>query len=282
MPQSPNKVVITALVETLQRKVEPAKLYDALRKMNEDLNKTYDTLFFGPLPAVDGAALTATTADNLIGTIPRDVFPGYVAFNDVDNNFQLGQTIVSDDINCYLELGFGDLTSDPKVNPTSYFRLGASADEDFFITQNYSWDGSNFVRDNTSISGSIIQFSDGDINFQWLAPAEPPDYPAEHLVKTWDIHGRDIGHTSFDGTTRLGAIGLNIPDDLVYLGGSAGSMTDLYRGHVVIPQVDNVNLPAIDALAPHRLDGLIVIDKTNHVLCYYANALRYKLNGVAF
>jgi len=77
---SPNKVIINGLVETIKNKVEPAMLYDALQKMNNDLNKTYEALFEGPLPAVSGKNLDLTE-------LARSSLPPGIAFVDVANTF---------------------------------------------------------------------------------------------------------------------------------------------------------------------------------------------------
>ena len=133
---NPNKVVVDSLLTTFQRK-DP-RLYDALRKISDDLNLLFNTLIDGPLGAVNASALTNLTAENLIGLVPRDSFDtDFIAFTDIDNEFTIGQAVINDDP--YFLIGF---EVDELTPPTQYFRFNAFADGDFFI-------GHNFLPDST-------------------------------------------------------------------------------------------------------------------------------------
>lgn len=72
--ESPNKAVKKSLIETIQQK--DAKLYDALQRMNADLDKTYETLFGGPIDV-----------SNFDGVIDEVNLPANIAFQDRVNTF---------------------------------------------------------------------------------------------------------------------------------------------------------------------------------------------------
>lgn len=289
MPQSPNKATISSLIQTLQQKgwiekKEPAKLYDALLKMNEDLNKVYDTLFFGPLPPVNANALTHLNALNIDGIIPEANLPANIAFQDRENLFNDLNSFINED-EASIALGFGSLNSVDRSyidEPTSWFRMGSKSDGDFFISQNYNWDGASFTLDDVLISGSIIEFVDGAMVFSWLAPADAFSYPTTHLEETFTIHGKRIDCKDYLQDSDDLNILLVDQYDIIFLADEAGSYTDLFRGHLAIPNKADTKLPAIDGAFPNRLDGIICINKTNHNLVYYSAGARYKLNGTVF
>jgi len=283
MSQSPNKATISGLVQTIQQKSwiekkEPAKLYDALLKIHEDLSKAYDTLFFGPLPAVDGNALTNLNALNIDGIIPEVNLPANIAFQDRVNLFNdLNQFINEEEAS--LALGFGSLDSDRAYidEPTQWLRAGAESDGLFFISQNFIWDGSTFERDDIAVSGSIIKFEDGNINISSFLPADAVDYPDPYLAETWFFHGKDFGIRNYAQDDDLLLCIVN-ESDVLLLGESAGEFTDLWRGHVAIPGKIDTDLPP----AGNESNGIICIDRTNNRLIYYANDLRFRLSGVSF
>jgi len=285
MPQSPNKATIAGLVETLQRKVEPNKLYDAIKKMNDDLNKAYDALFFGPLPGVDGSALTNLTATNLTGIVPEENLPDNIAFQDRENLFDFLNTFINEDVES-IKIGFGSLDVDREYvdEPTSWFRFGSISDGQFFLSQNYSWDGSTYTRDNELISGSIIEFIEGEIFLNWLAPADAFSYPAVHLEETFSIQGKEIWCKDYEQDADNLNVVLIDQYDIIHLADEAGSYTDLFRGHLAIPDKTDTKLPAIDGAFPNRLDGIICINKTSTParLVYYSKGTRYYLAGTVF
>jgi len=283
MPGSPNKTIIGSLVETLKQKVEPAKLYDALIKMNQDLNKTYNTLFDGPLPIVDAHNLTNVDATHLINIIPEVNLPNNLAFQDRENVFDKINSFITEDSES-VKIGFGTYDDTDVQNrvfidePTSWFRLGPLNDGEFFLSQNYSWDGSNYTLDDILLSGTIIEFINGSIIFKHLFPAEGI-YTGPHLAQTFSIDGRVINYKNFAQDASLEIIGV-APTDVVYVGDQAGTFTDLYRGHFAIANVADTKLPAGSAIA----DGIIAINKTpaTATLVYFSKGLRYRLTGVAF
>src|SRR5438128_717609 len=84
----PNKSIIDSLTETIKQKVDPAKLYDILQKVNQNIGKIYDTLFIGPLPPVSGENLDLTE-------LPREELPAGIAFKDEANVFTQNQVITT-------------------------------------------------------------------------------------------------------------------------------------------------------------------------------------------
>jgi hypothetical protein len=282
MPQSPNKTTISGLVETLQKKVEPVKLYSALQKMNDDLNKTYDALFFGPLPAVDGNALTNLNSLNITGIIPEDNLPDNLAFQDRENIFDQTNFFVSEE-SAVIQIGFGtiDPEADPRAysdEPTSWFRIGPSADSEFFISQNFDWDGSDFTLDDDLLSGSIITFINGDIQIKKWLPADAVDYPDPYLADTWFFNGKEFGVKNYAQDDDVLFATVN-DSDVILLAESAGELTDDFRGHIAIPTKLDTDIPASGEA---RCNGIICLDKTNNRLIYYIGSARYRLSGVAF
>lgn len=284
MPQSPNKATITSLLQTLQNKTwieknEPSKLYDALVKMNDDLNKAYNALFFGPLPPVDGNALFNLNALNITGIIPEDNLPANIAFQDRFNLFNELNSFINEE-EASIAIGFGTIDADREYldEPSSWLRFGSEADGEFFISQNFNWNGTDFDRDDDLISGSIIKFVDGDINLSKWLPADAIDYPDPYLAECWFFKGKEFGIRNYAQDDDL-IFALIDSTDVILLGESAGSFVDDYRGYVAIPNKIDTALPIS---GQNEANGIIAIDKTNADLVYYTNGLRYRLNGVAF
>lgn len=282
---SPNKAVKSGLIETLQRKVEPAKLYDALKKMDDDINKTYEALFDGPLPAVDGFALTRLNPESLDGIILEVNLPNSIAFQDRDNIFSESNKFVVDDESAIM-IGLGEVTvttnSDGATSRsddvTSWFRASPKASGEFFISQNYNWTGTDYELDDALLSGSIIEFVDGDIQIKSFLPADGIDYTSPYLADTWFFNGKEFGVANYAQDDEILFAIVN-ESDVILLGESAGEFTDLWRGHIAIPAKSNADLPPS---AEPMCNGIICIDKTANDLIYYVNDLRYRLNGVAF
>jgi hypothetical protein len=284
--QSPNKSTISSLIQTLQQKSwiekkEPSKLYDALLKMNEDLNAAYNALFFGPLPAVDGNALTNLNALNITGIIPEDNLPANIAFQDRINLFSDLNEFVNEDEES-ISIGFGRLDSEGEYEnePTSWFRLGAELDGEFFISQNFDWDGSSFTRDDSLISGCIIKLADGDITLNKWLPADAFDYPDDYLAETFKFESKNISIRTYEQDEDMFIVFVDPHWDIILLGGSAGDFSDDWKGHIAIP--NKATVPVIDGGEPNRLDGVLVIDKTTETLCYYTQGARYAITGTPF
>lgn len=268
---SPNKAVKSGLIETLQRKVEPPKLYDALRKMDDDINKCYEALFDGPLPAVDGFNLTRLNALSLEGIVEEDNLPPNLAFQDRENfysdpNYFLNQSLFAT----------GDVdTSDDGVRSTDttrFLRLGGMNDGEFFLSADLGFD-SVFSLDDGAVSGFAATFIDGNVQFKkWLDDGSGPD-----AMDTWFFNGRELGIRNFAQDDDL-SLCLIDENDVLLLGEKASTFSDLWRGHIAIPNKIDTDLPA----AGTEPNGIIVIDKTNGKLCYYTNGSRYAITGTAF
>lgn len=291
--QSVNQATIASLVESLQKKVEPPKLYEALRRISLDLAQCYDALFFGPLPAVSGENLTDLNALELVGIVPEENLPANLAFQDRVNIFNETNDFVFDgDLNDKDELdsirvGFGvlddngdDTRTDTEIE--SWFRIGIIQDKEFFISQNFKRDETEYLRDDETLDGLILEFIDGELNFKWWAPADAFDYPDPYLADTWAIKGKGLWMTTYEQDDEMNIIYVDPHWDIIYLADSAGSFTDDWKGFLAIPNKQNVDLPVIDAAEPGRLDGIIAIDKTNNRLVYYTGGSRFRLAGVAF
>lgn len=263
-----NNLAIKSLTETLQREVKPEKIYDLIQRMNADLNAVYNAVFDGPLPAVDGFALTRLNAASLEGEIPESF---NIAYKDEINTFWFGQEIVQfDDEVPFWKLGFGDLLSDPVVDPTSYFRIGSITDGEFFISQNVFYDGAAFDRDDSGIGALKLDFLDGDLAFTWW------DSVLGDFRSTWSFSGRELFCGNFDDDDVISAI-LVDDDDVVRLGESAQTDTTSV-GWPAIPTKINTQLPAAAASS----DGVIGIDKTNNRFVFYHSGNRYYVTGTSF
>lgn len=287
MAQSINQPVISSLIESFQRKLEPAKVYDAVRRMNSDLDKAYNALFFGPLPAVDGNNLTNLNARNLTGFIKEENVPDNIAFQDRENLFSDLNTFVNEDESS-IALGFGTVTEADEFGqgreyenePTSFFHMGAIADGEFYLGQNYRYDGSDFERDNESLGGLILEFDDGQLEFKTLLPADAFDYPEPYLANTFRFEAKNLWIQNYEQDDTVNIIFVDPHWDIILLGGSAGDFADDWVGHIAIP--NKATPPVIDGGEPTRLDGVICIDKTTSRLCYYTNGGRFRITGAAF
>ena len=268
---SPNKLIIRTLVGTLQRKIDPEKLYDALDRMAKDLSSVYDVVFDGPLEAVDGFNLTRLNAAVLEGELP----PGMgVAYLDELNEFSRGQSIVWNDVEePFLEFGFGDQTQVPPVDPNSYFRILSVADDEFSITQNIFWDDNagNWERDDGALGALSLEFIDGDINFLWYDSVLPA------FRNTFNISGKVISAMDDADAVLLSIIELDA-FDVIRVGEDAAT-DNTPVGHFAIPAKASAQLPATGDI---NASGIIIIDKTNNRLCFYHGTVRYYVAGTLF
>lgn len=268
MPGSPNKTIVNALIGTFQREVKPDKLYDTLRKMSADLNKAYEALFDGPLPPVDGHALTNLNAANLTGEIPESFGIAYI--NKL-NIFSRGQKIIEDDeLEPFLLLGYGDLLVDPDITPLSYLRTGAIADGDFYISQNAKWGGIAFERDTATDGSLALELAGGVMNFVWY------DTVLAAYRKTFKFTGPEISCSNQADLASLSII-MRDANNVIRVGESAAIDTTPV-GHFGIPAKVALELPAAGAIA----DGVIIINKTTNRFCFYHSGLRYYVAGIAF
>lgn len=258
---SKNETVISSLIETLQREVKPEKLYDALRTMNVDLKKIYTALFDGPLPPVDGYDLLRLNAAVLNGPLPEEY---KLAYTDRANVFTRGQSIFhADELEPFLTFGFD--------GPDSFFRLGSIADGEFYLSQNFLWDGATWDRDDSGIGASLLQLIDGEIWYSYY------DTVLADLRVAFRFSGRQIIAYNFAQDNDVSIFYIT-DDDVVHLGGNAAGDGSPY-GWPAIPDYATGSLPASGDAA---CDGVIAIDKTTHKIVFYANGLRYGVVGTAF
>lgn len=261
---SQNKLIVQTLINTFQRELKPEKVYEATNKMSSDLNKVFDALFDGPLPAVDGFALIRLNAAVLEGEIPESF---NIAYTDINNVFDFGQTIIqNDDETPFLLLGFGNV-SDPTapIDPSSYLRLGSLTDGEFFLSQNMLWDGVAFDRDDNAIGALKLDFISGDLAFTWW------DDILGDFRSTWSFSGREIFSGNFADDDVL-SVALVDDNDVIRLGESAATDTTP-SGYIAIPAKDATQIP-LDGDADN--DGIICFDKTNKYIVAYISGRRYR------
>lgn len=273
--ESINKSIKKGLIETFQNK--DATLYEALSKINTDLDKVYETLFGGPLPAVDGSALLHINPVNIDspGDIPTLVKnQGQIAFLNLPNTFLFDQNITAAE-------GTWDSTN---------AHVGNAIGGDAYIGANLKWKGGAWGSDLGGVAmllymiGGTAQFYHWngaalvlryniDINgvHRYGVPLSVVNAVAGDLVLE---NQKDVRASNTLTTAAVSLIRLDA-NDLVVLGNDA---VNSGRGHVAIPWVAAANLPAAGAAK----DGIIVIDKTNHRLCFYETGARYYVAGTAF
>lgn len=280
---SPNKTVIGSLIATLQQKVEPNKLYDALSKIFADVNKIYDALFGGPLPAVDGSLLN-------LRNISKDNLPADIAYTDVSNEFTEAQTIAK--IRPTWEVVWKDVLAG--IMGTVKGRMEMTADGSTIFSNNMYWDGTTWLSDSGNGAGFYID-SNGNIYFKqqitginynsMLLDVTRALIMSPGIFTTGSLDGeiiiknnRNIKSNNFADTALLPLIGLDI-NNLVSLGSNpVGATTGV--GNVSIPRSLTADLP----LAGATRNGIILIDKSAAPprLCFYVNGLRYYVAGTAF
>lgn len=266
---SQNNLIIKSLTETLQRGIDPAKVYDLVTRMNADLNTAYNTVIDGPLPAIDGFLLTRLNAASLEGEIPRSF---NIAYTDENNQFWFGQRITQFDEEVpFWTFGFGDLLSDPVVDPTSFFRIGSIADGKFWLSQNILWDGAAWDRDDAALGALKLDLIDGQLSFDWW------DSVLADFRNTWLWDGREQLCANFADSSYLSFVTLDA-NDVIHLGETAATDTTP-AGHIAIPAKISTEIP-LSGDADN--DGIIIIDKTLNYFVWYANGLRYRVAGIAY
>lgn len=260
-----NKTMVYSLISANKQKVEPHILYETLRKMEDDLVLVYSTVLEGPLAAVDGFALFNLNAANLTGIVPRDSMPPEVAFEDEANFFTEIQSIVADDENAFLQIGFGDLVSDPEVPAEAYIRIGALSATRGYISHNLIWDGAAFIEDHDD-AGFLIDLNDGVLVFH--------HYDGTDLLETFSFDAYDLScrNQGEDATYRFVSLDANN----VFLLGEDAAVDNSPDGYIGIPVKADTELPTPGAAA----DGIIVIDSVNNTLVYYVGGASFVLTGV--
>lgn len=280
MPGSPNKLSIDTLLQTVQRK-DP-KLYDALLKMAADLNKTYSALFDGPLPAVDGEFLDLTL-------MPESSLPATVAFTDVSNIFiedqQVQKTFPS-----YDTRWFDDTQQLPG---TIVGRFTHTDDGSILVSGNLSFDGTDWNTDDGN-DGAGLEFIGATIDFiqnilginyypfkvdvdQIIRLGNPTFWTDSDPDELVIMNDKEIRATDSTETKTL-PIAVLSANDLVVLGSTPVGSTS-GEGNISIPRCVNADLP----VAGGTRNGIIIIDTTNHRICYYVNGNRYFMTtGTSF
>lgn len=280
MGQSINKTVISTLIETLQRKVEPAKLYDALRRIADDLAKTYDALFFGPLPAVSGKNLDLTE-------VPLDKYN-----EDLFTPFQEDQLIEGQNKSWLVQW------VQPGVDSSgSFARMTQTADGTAIFSLNLNEDDGNWDTDNSK-DGAALQMDDaGNVSIiQSILDVIYEDFQmgkdrilrlfldATDEVALTDAVAGDIVIPNLSKLRAIDSTGLKTyqllqfdGNNLLELGSNpVGAATG--EGNISISRAVTADLPTAGATR----NGIIILDKTANRLCYYVNGNRYYLAGIAF
>lgn len=255
---SRNKPIIDSLTQTVQQK-DP-KLYSLLQKIEADLDEAYTALFTGPLPAVSGFELTSIDADVIEGIVARANLPEEIAYEDEENTFT-EDILLHKVLDPYLRFKFD--------TGNQFFHLGAAANADYIIGQNAKKVVGAWAVDDAAVNGCAIEFLGGDIYFLHYTPAlGTPRFQFKWTGK--DLSFRNAAFTAFRSIINVDA------NNIIQLGKDFQTSGE---GHIAIPDTTSANLPASGVAA---LNGLIVIDTTNHRLCFYEGGLRYYVNGTAF
>lgn len=276
MPGSPNKTMISTLVETFKQKVDPAKLYDTLRKISDDLDKSYSALFDGPLPAVSGKNLDLTE-------VPHEKFPSSVAFEDEENIFTENQLVDGEGLSWLTRWHLEDGTISD-----SFGRMKEIGNGKTLFSSGLDWDGANFSIDDVDGAGILIGDTPGRIDFVKVLTGVdtkimcimPTGVVTMGAMTSGNLTGAGAHELVFKnakglrgvnaGGTKTIVIGSIDSSDLVAL--APDNLPD-GTGHLQIPNVATADLPAAGATR----NGLLVIDKGTNRLCYYASGNRYKI-----
>src|SRR4051812_23378389 len=246
---SRNSPTIKTLVNGIGGGLSPGQTYDLMKRITDDLDTIYNTLFTGPLPAVSGQNLILTDT-------PETNFPDKVAFTDKANVFTVDQTVHA--------VIYGD-------NIRSTGAVAGLITEDRGTPGNYGgmYKTGGVTRIWCGPFGDTILYNDsGGVGF-CVPVSSIPATPSIVIGNGTSIYGRDTA-----GTGILSMITVD-SSNLVYLGINAAASG---QGHVGIPTVLVADIPVAGA----SRNGVIVIDKTNNRLCYFSSGNRYYLTGTAF
>lgn len=263
---SKNLQNIDSLINAIGNGLTPGQTTDLLRMVSEDLDKVFSQVNTGPLPEIDGL-------------VPLGSLPHGIAFLDEENQFTQNQELT----------GKTEPTLNIRwLNGTVKTRLMQPLDGDSLYSTNLYYNGS---WNSDSGDGSGLYLSTSEITFlQFISGAIsiPLAIDSAKTIKIGVIAsttGCGAGDVVIKNSNHLRSVnnaGNNTysmmrldSNDLIGLGSDA---TSAGPGHVAIPQVTSANLPAAGAAK----DGIIVIDKTNHRLCFYESGNRYFCAGTAF
>lgn len=280
---SKNTASISALVSAIQGGLNSGQTYDLMRQITDDLSSVSDIVesftsainFDGTNIVVDPEFIASP------GDLPQLVTtPGRVAFINWPNIFQLTQTIKNDLAELLLETITGSKDSRVKI----------LADDSLMISENIDFDGSAYSSDGGTV-GASIEMTTGEIRFNhWTGAA---------LLRRLYINtvgALIVGIPGFIGGGALGEIVLENTKSIISSNAAGSANThiinvdanDIIRvgasavaagtGHFAIPFRTAANLPAAGA----NQNGTIVIDQTNHRICWYDSNLRYFAAGTAF
>jgi hypothetical protein len=273
----PNKSIIDSLTETIKQKVDPAKLYDILQKVNQNISKIYDTLFIGPLPSVSGENLDLTA-------LPRTELPVGIAFVDVANIFTENQAVIRTNQPTWRLLTTSSVTAGRMINVTSGQTL---------FSHGMYYDGTNWVADNGATGAGLLVNSAGTIQLLQMVAGVlnvPIVIAADKVIRIGTI-GTATGAAADEivipnlkalkasNVAATGTLPIAIIDgfDLVQIGSKSAGNTNP-NGAPAIPTVAAADLPAAGA----NNNGMILIDKTNHRICWWDSGNRYYAAGTAF
>lgn len=275
---NPNRQIINSLIETLKFKVEPPKIYDCLIKLTKDFNKAYDALFDGPLPPVSGKDLDLTE-------IPSSNLPSNIAYINKANVFSEIQT---------LEGVLKAFVVGDSATSAVRGRFSQSPGNNSYVSNNLYYNGAAWVSDNGAVGSMLFQSGGYSIFYALIGGvltqifAANPNaggivhtgaLPNANNLNAFDIvvpNTKKLASVNAAGTTNLSMI-LMDGFDLVQLGSKSAGNTNV-NGSPAIPTVANADLPPTSA----NNNGVILIDKTNHRICWWDSGNRYYAAGTAF
>lgn len=282
---SKNEPTVNTLISALQpnaqakQPLKDSNLYQLLSKSTSDLYDAYDALFDGPLPAVSGENLTDLNASAITsGTVPLANLPAGIAFLANANVFSQGQITQAD---------FAGWAIQAATGHSSYGRFNVKTDGDFYISGNLWWNGTAWVNDSgTAASG--IRFVSGTLQFLYTGAAQSGIIDVNGVWRIGtpgSVVGAVVGDMVFPNssfirganvgnTTSVKMMGIDV-NNLIEIAPDAQNTGDY---HLSIPRAINTDLPA----AGSTRNGILVLDKTSNLLCYYVGNQRFAVLGSAF
>lgn len=265
------KPIITGLIQTMQRKLEPEKVYSTFDKMHVQLDEVWTAVFEGPVPKNFAKTLDLTQ-------IPRENIPPVVALTDKKNIFSVEQI-------------FQSTIKFPHIDPATLvesepFTIEITGPNATLIGQDIEYDAGGWLGDGVGLffHDNMLEFvkrvggvKQGvlQINADGIVTLGP--IPSTAGAQVFDIvvgneRAYRFGKATDDGTFIFAQIDSN---DVIRLGDSA---LPTGKGHVAVPDELSADLPPASA----TMDGIVCIDKTNLRLVFYTGGARYRVSGVAF
>src|SRR3954467_7379614 len=128
-----NTLVLKQKIETVKPK--NVDLYDILKRLNSNVEETYNAIFEGPLPANSAKNLDFSEVD--LSAVSKDNLPDTIAYTDLENQFTQNQKIVKDDGIIEFQTSSG----------TAKARIHEPTDGGVFVGAGINYNGGAFTSD---------------------------------------------------------------------------------------------------------------------------------------